>query len=187
MIRLDVLAALFVLTLGLACKPPVQAREGRTSYNAGVDLIADGEFESGVDLLSAARANSSGDGELRFRSAFVLGEAYAAWADSATAEGAEQAPKPDVIVGRYERAESWFRDAIRQDFSAELTEDARANLAITIKKRRELLDRIGASGRELRARLERVIEDQRGVRDELRKAEAAIAVGQIQADALEAS
>ncbi len=153
----------------LGCSPPAQAREARTSFNAGIDLIAEGDYDAGIELLSKARASARGDRELRFRAAMALGEAYVHWADAVT----EPPAKPEDVIARYQRAEAWFRDAIRQDEAA--SEDARVNLAITIKKRRELIDRLGASGRELEARLQRAIDDQRGVRDQLRTAEAALA------------
>ena len=100
---------------------------------------------------------------MRFRAALALGEAYASWAEAETDDD-------DEVIRRLMGAESWFRDAIRV---REDDQDARHNLALAIARRRSLQDQLSAGGRKLEARLDTVLKDQRIVRDELRKAEAA--------------
>ena len=61
---------------------------------------------------------------------------------------------------------AWFSDAAR--LAPEGDEDARVNLEIVLRRIQQLADQINRDG-HLEARLDRIIDDQRGLRDQLRQ------------------
>ena len=61
---------------------------------------------------------------------------------------------------------AWFSDAAR--LAPEGDEDARVNLEIVLRRIQQLADQVNRDG-HLEARLDRIIDDQRGLRDQLRQ------------------
>ncbi len=139
---------------------PEDAVSARERYNAGLDDLEQGDFEGAAGAFLAARDDARGDAVLRYRSAFNLGLALAGQADAS----AEEAPEEAIETLRSSAA--WFSDAAR--LAPEGDEDARVNLEIVLRRIQQLADQINRDG-HLEARLDRVIDDQRGLRDQLRQ------------------
>lgn len=161
---------LTALILVAACARSPRADEARIQYNAALSLAADGDHEAAVRGLIEARAGAGADAELRFSAAFALGESYAAWAEQPEGEGGQL--DPEVAAERLMAARSWFADAARlrpEDG------DVRANLDVVNRRLADLQDRLTSGERALSARLDRALEDQRRIRDQLHRAEAALA------------
>ena len=145
-----------------------RSRVPRERYNAGLHGLEGGDFEAAADAFLAARDAARGDPELRYRSAFNLGLALASQADgfrNGSADGsAEEALQESLEALRSSAA--WFSDAAR--LAPEGDEDARVNLEIVLRRIQQLADQINRDG-HLEARLDRIIDDQRGLRDQLRQ------------------
>lgn len=145
-----------------------EALRPRERYNAGLHDLEGGDFEAAADAFLAARDAARGDSELRYRSAFNLGLALASQADglrSASPDGsAEEALQESLEALRSSAA--WFSDAAR--LAPEGDEDARVNLEIVLRRIQQLADQVNRDG-HLEARLDRIIDDQRGLRDQLRQ------------------
>ena len=98
---------------------------------------------------------------LRYRSAFNLGLALAGQADGLPNESG-----PQETIGTLRASAAWFSDAAR--LAPEGDEDARVNLEIVLRRIQQLADQLNRDG-QLEARLDRIIDDQRGLRDQLRQ------------------
>jgi len=132
----------------------------RGRYNRGVELYRDGDREGSAEAFLAARDEAGPDPELRYRAAFNLGISLAAQADERQAENPEQA------IELLRQSSAWFHDAIR--LAAESDDDARINLELVLRRIQRLADQLNR-GKKLEARLDRAIDDQRGLRDRVRR------------------
>ena len=151
-----------------ASAEPAKAREDvwegnpRGQYNHALGRLAEGAFAEAAAGFLGARDAAGPDPELRYRAAFNLGLALAGEADAAAVAA------PDAVEDRIETlrdSAAWFHDAVR--LAPEGDDDARVNLEVVLRRIAQLADQLNA-GHGLEARLDRVIDDQRGVRDRLR-------------------
>ena len=131
----------------------------RQRYNLALEQLQSGSFVEAADGFLAARDAAGPDAELRYRSAFNLGVALAGQADGAggTAEDAIETLRDSA---------AWFHDAVR--LAPEGDDDARVNLEVVLGRIQQLADQLNDDKR-LEARLDRIIDDQRGIRDGLRQ------------------
>ena len=131
----------------------------RQRYNIGRERLAGGDASAAGDAFLAARDDAGADAELRYRAAFNLGLAFAAQADSAGEE-------PEQAIALYRDSAAWFADAVRG--AADNDDDARVNLELVQRRIQQLADQLNR-GRGLEQRLERTIDDQRDLRDRMRR------------------
>ncbi len=131
----------------------------RQRYNLALAQLQSGSFVEAADGFLAARDAAGPDAELRYRSAFNLGVALAGQADGA-------AGTPEDVIETLRDSAAWFHDAVR--LAPEGDEDARVNLEVILGRIQQLADRLN-DGNRLEARLDRIIDDQRGIRDALRQ------------------
>ncbi len=131
----------------------------RQRYNLALEQLQGGSLQVAADGFLAARDAAGPDPELRYRSAFNLGIALAGRADAA--QGA-----PEDAIETLRDSAAWFHDAVR--LAPEGDEDARVNLEVVLRRIRQLADQLN-DGKRLKARLDRIIDDQRGIRDDLRQ------------------
>lgn len=131
----------------------------RRRYNLALEELRAGSLPVAADGFLAARDAAGTDTELRYRAAFNLGVALAGQADGAggTTEAAIETLRDSA---------AWFHDAVR--LAPEGDEDARINLEVVLRRIQQLADQLN-DGKRLEARLDRIIDDQRGIRDELRQ------------------
>ena len=139
---------------------PEDSLTARGQYNAGLEGLEQGDFAGAAEAFLAARDDARGDAVLRYRSAFNLGMALAGQADSSVEE------EPEESIATLRSSAAWFSDAAR--LAPEGEDDARVNLEIVLRRIQQLADQINQDGR-LEARLDRIIDDQRGLRDQLRQ------------------
>ena len=139
---------------------PEDGLSARERYNAGLEGLEQGDLEGAAAAFLAARDDARGDPVLRYRSAFNLGMALAGQADASAGEAPEEA------IETLRSSAAWFSDAAR--LAPEGDEDAHVNLEVVLRRIQQLADQINRDGR-LEARLDRVIDDQRGLRDQLRQ------------------
>ncbi len=131
----------------------------RERYNESLAALGEQEYESSAAGFLAARDQAGTDTELRYRAAFNLGLALARQSE----ETREEAPQQTIETLR--QAAAWFRDAVRlrpED------QDSRVNLELVLRRIQLLADELNRGQNTLRARLDRVIDDQRGLRDRVR-------------------
>ena len=145
-------------------------RTPRARYNAGLELLAGGDHEAAAEAFLAARDGAGPDPELRYRAAFNLALALAAGADDDAvddeATGADATEFRQRAIEALRRSAAWFADAVR--LSPPGDDDARINLEFVSRQILELADSLRDPD-GLKARLDRLIDDQRGVRDRLRR------------------
>ena len=144
---------------------PEQTLSARERYNAGLEELEQGDFAAAAEDFLAARDDARGDPLLRYRSAFNLGLALAGQADG-TPNGSPDETDPEQTIDTLRSSAAWFSDAAR--LAPEGDEDARVNLEIVLRRIQQLADQANRDGR-LEARLDRIIDDQRGLRDQLRQ------------------
>ena len=143
-------------------------RDARDKYNAGVAALAKAEYEAAEKALLDARSQAGVDPELRFRAAYDLGVAFAAHADQKRiGKDADLAKALELA----QQAVSWFSDADRLRPG---NADTKANLAIVRARVQAIGDELRKGEGKLEVRLDRLIQDQRGVLDEARAAWVAI-------------
>lgn len=147
-----------VLALSLAMAAWAEDPLPRRTYNDAVRALGKGDVEAAQKGFLAARDRAGADAVLRYRAAFNLGLAYAKKADEAKA--------PEEKVEALGQAAAWFRDAVRIDPA---DEDSRVNLEIVLGRIRALADELNKGKNGLEARLDHLIEDQRGLRDGARQ------------------
>ncbi len=140
----------------------------RSGYNSARAAYEKGELDEAERGFLAARDSARGDGELRSAAAFNLGMTFAR-----RAEGLGE--KPEEALAALRQAAAWFRDALRLRAG---DEDARANLELVLLRAQDLADKINHGQNGLEARLDRLLEEQRALRDRLRELVARIGVGQ---------
>jgi hypothetical protein len=168
-----------------ASEPPPSVAEAETDteldlsprarYNRGVESFRAGDWEGATAAFLQARDEAGPDPELRYRAAFNLGLALATQADVIQDESPEEA------IELLRQSSAWFNDAIR--LGAESDEDARINLELVLRRIQLLADQLN-EGRKLEARLDRVIDDQRSLRDGVRKLLQAAEAEGVSADPL---
>lgn len=129
----------------------------RARYNLGLTLLDEQDYEGAASEFLAARDDAGPDPQLRYRAAFNLGVALA---ESVPAE-----TPPEQAIEVLRRSAAWFGDAVR--LAPPEDDDARINLELVSRRVMALADQLNQDGR-LEARLERLIDDQRGVRDQVR-------------------
>ncbi len=159
-VRLSLLIclALCATALGQACKGTMQS-PARSRYNHGIDLMAQGDLVGAERAFLDARNEARGDQPVRYSSAFNLGMLHLRKADEL------ELSEPQKAIEELDKAQSWFQDAARV-LSDEM--DARANLQIVARKRQVLADQINKGKNGLEAKLDRVIQDERALRDQVR-------------------
>lgn len=130
----------------------------RGRYNVGLDLLGAGDSQAASDAFLEARDSAGPDPELRYRAAFNLALALASGV-------APDAPAEEAIDTLRQSA-AWFNDAVR--LAPPGDDDARINLELVSKRILALADQLN-EGNRLEARLDRLIDDQRGLRDDVRR------------------
>lgn len=138
--------------------PEAPALTARGRYNAGLDHLGAGDSQAAADAFLAARDAAGPDPELRYRAAFNLALALA------TGVATDAAPEEAIETLRLSAA--WFNDAVR--LAPPDDDDARINLELVSQRILELADQLN-DGNRLEARLDRLIDDQRGLRDAVRR------------------
>lgn len=148
----------------------------RMRYNEALSAYEQGKWEDAAEGFLEARNLAGQDPELRFRAAYNLGLAHARQTDAladapAGAPGSPpgNTPAENTInqqIDQLRRGAAWFRDAVRLRPD---DEGARVNLEVVLRRIQVLADQLNQGQNSLEARLDRVIEDQRGLRDRIRE------------------
>lgn len=147
----------------------------RGQYNKALGLLSSGALAPAMETFLLARDEAGPDGELRYRSAFNLGVVLSGQADE------QQAEDPEQAIELLRNAAAWFNDAIR--LAPDNDDDARINLELVLKRIQQLADQLN-QGNRLEARLDRIIDDQRNLRDRVRQLLGAIAAENAEAEPL---
>ena len=147
----------------------------RGQYNRGLELFLAGDREGATEAFLQARDEAGPDPDLRYRAAFNLGVSLAGQADVL------QEDSPEEAIELLRQSSAWFNDAIR--LGAEGDEDARINLELVLRRIQQLADKLN-KGKKLEARLDRVIDDQRGLRDGVRRLLQTVEAEGVSADPL---
>lgn len=137
----------------------------RRAYNQARASFQSGDLAAAERGFLSARDRAGSDQVLRHHAAFNLGLVQARKADSL------QKDKPEEALAALHQAAAWFRDAIRTEESASLPGrrgDARFNLEVVLRRIQRLADQLNREQNRLEARLSRVLQDQRTLRDRLR-------------------
>lgn len=150
--------AVATFALAACSGPPVSPARGK--YNDALASLASDDPDTAIASLMEARSDAGADGELRFRSAYNLGIAHAKKADG------EAVADPNKAIETYRASAGWFQDALRL---RETDDASRRNLEIVLQRIQALGDQLNKDGKKLEARLDRAIEDQRGLRDNIRE------------------
>ena len=129
----------------------------RARYNLGLEQLAAEDYATAAEAFLAARDDAGPDPRLRYRAAFNLGYALAQGVDGET--------PPAEAIETLRQSAAWFNDAVR--LAPADDEDARVNLELVSRRILQLADQLNA-GDKLQARLDRLIDDQRSLRDQLR-------------------
>ena len=135
-------------------------RAARDLYNDGLGKLDAQKYDDAEKAFLDAINQAGVDPELRFRAAFDLAMAYAEHARSL--QGGQDADF-DQALHLLHQAEAWFQDALRIRPDA----DAKANLAIVKARAESLADDVNRGKNGLEPRLARLIDAQRGVRDQV--------------------
>lgn len=151
----------------------------RGQYNLGLERLRTGDATAAAEAFLAARDQAGPDPELRYRAAFNLGLALAAQADFSAAAAADAAEPPEgqqapleEVIDLLRQSAAWFNDAVRLAPAGD--DDARVNLELISRRILQLADQLN-EGDKLERRLDRLIDDQRGVRDQVRQLLGAVA------------
>lgn len=148
---------------GSALEAPAEATDdseqltARERYNLGLRHLVDADSDAAAEAFLSARDEAGPDPVLRYRAAFNLGFALA--------EGVAEDAAPEQAIDQLRRSAAWFNDALR--LAPPDDEDARINLELVSRRILELADQLNADDR-LETRLDRLIDDQRGLRDSVR-------------------
>ena len=157
----------------------VPALSARGLYNLGLARLEAGDAEAAAAAFLSARDGAGPDPTLRYRAAFNLGLALAAQADARPEDGEDAAP--EAVIETLRQSAAWFNDAVR--LAPPGDDDARVNLELVSRRILALADQLN-EGNRLEARLDRLIDDQRSVRDQLRRLLADVDVQQASAEPL---
>ena len=145
----------------------------RERYNRGLELLGATDHEAAAEAFLTARDEAGPDPTLRYRAAFNLGFALA--------QGVAEDAAPEQAIEQLRRSAAWFSDALR--LAPPEDDDARINLELVSRRILELADQLNAND-NLEARLDRLIDDQRGLRDRIRSLLADVAAEQAAAEPL---
>lgn len=149
---------LAMVMAGCANEESLSTAESRRIYNDGLRLLRADDWAAAEEAFLSARNEAGQDGELRYRSAFNLGLSYANHAETLTTEDLEQA------IELLRQSAAWFNDAVRLRDD----EDARVNLELVLRRIQVLADQLNQGANSLEARLDRLVEDERSLRDGIR-------------------
>ena len=131
----------------------------RKSYNQARAAFTGGDLGQAEAGFLSARDQAQADDEVRFRAAFNLALTYAKKAANLKQE------KPEEALATLKQSAAWFRDAVH---SRPDDRDARHNLELVLRRMQALADELNKGQNSLAARLARVIEDERTLRDRIR-------------------
>lgn len=145
----------------------------RERYNRGLKLLGATDHDAAAEAFLTARDEAGPDPTLRYRAAFNLGFALA--------QGVAEDAAPEQAIEQLRRSAAWFSDALR--LAPPEDDDARINLELVSRRILELADQLNAND-NLEARLDRLIDDQRGLRDRIRSLLADVAAEQAAAEPL---
>jgi Ca-activated chloride channel homolog len=152
-------ASLAIAAIIAASCAGAEHRPARDRYNAGVAALAQQHYEEAEKALLEARDQARVDPELRYRAAFNLGVALAAHADQLRTG---KPPDTKGALDKLNQAAGWFNDALRLRTE---DPDALAALARVMARSRALADELARGDNGLEPRLDRLIDDQRKLRD----------------------
>lgn len=138
-----------------ADEPPDLTPRGH--YNLGLTRLDGADHETAAEAFLAARDSAGPDPELRYRAAFNLGLALA--------HGVAEDAAPADAIDALRQSAAWFNDAVRLAPAGD--DDARVNLELVSRRILALADQLN-QGATLENRIERLIDDQRSVRDAIR-------------------
>ena len=145
----------------------------RGRYNLGIERLDANDTDAATDAFLTARDEAGPDPVLRYRAAFNLGFALA--------EGVAEDASPEDAIEQLRQSAAWFNDALR--LAPPNDEDARINLELVSRRIMQLADQLNADDR-LETRLDRLIDDQRGLRDQVRGLLADVSAEQAGAEPL---
>jgi hypothetical protein len=163
-------AALVLLCALCACGGG-EDRAARQRYNEALAALREEAWDKAAQGFLEARDQAGGDDELRAAAAANLALTYARHAER-LASG-----EPEKALGLLQQSAGWFRDAVRLDPEREAL---RQSLEIVLRRIQLLADQLNRGQNRLEARLDRIIDDERGLRDQLRQLSAAGAEGAAQ-------
>ena len=129
----------------------------RGHYNLGLTRLDGADHEAAAQAFLAARDSAGPDPELRYRAAFNLGLALA--------HGVAEDAAPADAIDALRQSAAWFNDAVRLAPAGD--DDARVNLELVSRRILALADQLNQDA-TLESRIERLIDDQRSVRDAIR-------------------
>ncbi|MDJ0864636.1 MAG: VWA domain-containing protein [Myxococcota bacterium] len=133
----------------------------RESYNAGLEQMAEREWEAAERLLAAARGAARDDGELRYRATYNLGWLAVQRADELIES------EPDEALRWLHVAIDRFREAVRVRPDAS---DARQNLELTLRRALVLEDSLAQQGEaDLASALQELADQQRALLTDARR------------------
>ena len=170
--------------------PEGRQPSARGRYNLGLGRFEASDYDAAATQFLAARDEAGPDPELRYRAAFNLGLSLAAQAGFGTVEADAQVDanggglpvadesepqSPEEAIETLRQSAAWFNDAVR--LAPPGDDDARINLELVSKWILQLADQLN-QGDRLNARLDRLIEDQRSLRDQVRRLLADVATEQ---------
>ena len=153
----------------------------RGRYNLGLAQFEAGDYEAAAAAFLASRDEAGPDPELRYRAAFNLGLSLAAQvgfgidgaepgadatAPGQAADDEAHTQSPEQAIETLRQSAAWFNDAVR--LAPPGDDDARINLELASRWILQLADQIN-QGTRLEARLDRLIDDQRALRDQVRR------------------
>ena len=141
--------------------------DARAVYNQAVAQLDDGELDEAESLFTQARDEAGPDGQARYRSTYNLAWVQVRRADALLSETAEDPEKSQAALAALRAAAGWFAEAVH----LQADEPApRENLEIVGRRIVALADALaGQDSQEVVARLDRLIEQQRGLADVLRQ------------------
>jgi hypothetical protein len=157
---------LFVMTLYLGCDVPDD--NPRLQYNDGLNALNEARYEEASEKLLDARDRAMGDGKLRQYSSYNLALSHARLGMQQEAEDPQKASE------QYGHAVAWFRDSLQLNRD---DEEARTNLEVVLKRLQLLADRLNSGNNSLEKRLERLLDDSRTLRDQVRTLDVQIDAG----------
>jgi hypothetical protein len=130
----------------------------RRIYNEARRAFEKKDFNAAKKGFLTARDSAQGDVELRARAAFNLGLTLA--------KEAEGQNGPEALEALRQSA-AWFRDLIHLGSDAKETADARICLEVILRRIQALADELNKGQNSLDARLSRVIDDERALRERI--------------------
>lgn len=145
---------------GLGCDRGSDRMPAREVYNDGISDLEAKQWADAQKKLLEARNEAGHDPELRYRAAYNLGVAFARHADTIE----DKKPKEKLRLLR--QARDWFRDAVRL---RPTDDDARYNIDVIERRIQIVTDQMLRAENTLEKKLQRIISDQRGLRDGVRQ------------------